>query len=114
MKVDIDTIFYIVISILILLVTGLSRRKKKMSIPKTGAQNIQNQDLEVTSDEDKIDMKLSKEVETVQNIISLGLALRKSSKIKVRQPLMTAEIVMPKNIDISEHIETIKEELNVK
>ncbi|KPK88078.1 MAG: hypothetical protein AMS27_00570 [Bacteroides sp. SM23_62_1] len=43
MKIDIDTIFYIVISILILIVTGLSRRKKKGTIPGQGSQNIPGQ-----------------------------------------------------------------------
>lgn len=60
-----------------------------------------------------IDEKLSKKIATVQSIISLGLWLRKKLKIKVRQPLKKAIIAMP-DIDISDQIETIKEELNVK
>jgi hypothetical protein len=43
MKIDASSIFYIVISILILVVTGLSRRKKKPIVPKPGLQNMQGQ-----------------------------------------------------------------------
>jgi len=43
MKTDVSSIFYIVISILILVVTGLSRRKKKPIVPKPGLQNMQGQ-----------------------------------------------------------------------
>ena len=59
MKIDIDTIFYIVISILILLITGLSRRKKKAAAPTTGLQNMQNQDREAPRNELKNDMEMS-------------------------------------------------------
>ena len=57
MKIDIDTIFYIVISILILLITGLTRRKKKATVPKTGLQNMENQDSGVSSDKVKAGME---------------------------------------------------------
>ncbi len=62
----------------------------------------------------RIDEKLSKEVDVVQDIISLGLSLRKSTKIKVRQPLQKAIVAMSKGADISDHMEVIKEELNIK
>ena len=61
-----------------------------------------------------INKSLSQEISIVQNIISLGLALRKNEKVKVRQPLNSLEIVMSKPLDISDHYQTIQEELNVK
>lgn len=60
-----------------------------------------------------IDEKLSEKIETTQKIIWLWLWLRKKLKLKVRQPLQKAIIAMPE-IDISDQLETIKEELNVK
>jgi len=51
MKLDIDTIFYIVISILILVITGLSRRKKKLTATKPGLQNMQQQRPGISPDE---------------------------------------------------------------
>lgn len=50
MKLDIDSIFYIVISVLILVITGLSRRKKKLSALKPGLQNMRQQGPEVSPD----------------------------------------------------------------
>ena len=64
-----------------------------------------------TYDESLIDSKLNLDTDKVQKIITLGLAFRANTKIRVRQPL--------KSITITEELdkyyeEIIKEELNIK
>jgi hypothetical protein len=54
MKLDIDSIFYIVLSILILALTGLTRRKKKSTLPGTGLQNLQERQRTLSQDERSI------------------------------------------------------------
>ena len=61
-----------------------------------------------------INEDLSEKVGLTQNIISLGLSLRKQESVKVRQPLKLATIAFAKDLNISDQINTIKEELNVK
>jgi isoleucyl-tRNA synthetase len=64
------------------------------------------------ADEKLIDEKLNEEMASVRNIISEGLQMRASAKIKVRQPLQEVRI---RNKEVSkEMLEIIKEELNVK
>lgn len=63
------------------------------------------------------DENLEKEMEAVQTVVSLGHALRKEHKLKVRQPLPTAHIVT-EDEDLLKALEDqlylIAEELNVK
>jgi isoleucyl-tRNA synthetase len=63
------------------------------------------------------DENLEKEMDFVQRVVSIGHALRKEQKIKVRQPLSKAHIVASNeeilNI-LEKQNELIKEELNVK
>ena len=67
--------------------------------------------------EEKTDENLMQEMFATKTIVSLGLAARAKKKIKVRQPLRKIRIVLasqyPKDI-LSDQIEIIKEELNVK
>ena len=63
------------------------------------------------------DETLIHEIHLAKNIVSLGLAARAKVKIKVRQPLQKAEVVLADPADhalIQDQLDTIKEELNVK
>ena len=65
--------------------------------------------------ESAINTDLSDRVGAVQNIISLGLQLRKNVKMKVRQPLAKVEVASAQSYNFSqEDLDTVKEELNVK
>lgn len=44
MKIDLDTIFYLIITIVILALTGLSRRKKKRPVPGQELQGMDEQE----------------------------------------------------------------------
>ena len=64
-----------------------------------------------------IDEALSEEMQTVRDIVSLGLANRASHKLKVRQPLPEVEVVLahPALTDrVAAYEALIAEELNVK
>ena len=59
-----------------------------------------------------VDTKVLEEMQTVREIVSLGLEARQKAKIQVRQPLAKLEI---KNYSLrAEYSELIKDELNVK
>ncbi len=63
------------------------------------------------------DSALREEINAIRTIISLGLAVRASSKIRVRQPLQKAQIALPPRLSkkiITDNEELIKEELNIK
>jgi len=64
-----------------------------------------------------IDEALSDEMRSVRDLVSLGLQTRASHKIKVRQPLREAEIILG-HADLAERLEAhrdlIADELNVK
>jgi len=67
-------------------------------------------------DEAAIDEKLSQEMASVRNIVSLGLRVRTDNRLKVRQPLARAEVVLndhelQKRVEPLAHL--IAEELNV-
>jgi isoleucyl-tRNA synthetase len=65
-------------------------------------------------DESLIDEKLEEKMDLVRNLISLGRNVREENKVKVRQPI--SEVVLDgKNKEIlSDLVDLIKEELNVK
>lgn len=64
-----------------------------------------------TFDASKIDEKLNEDTDTIQKIITLGLAWRANNKIRVRQPLQSISVTS----EFSEFFtEILKEELNVK
>lgn len=63
---------------------------------------------------ERIDEALSEKVRVAQDIISLGLQLRKNQNIRVKQPLLKAEIALASIVDLADQMDVIKEELNVK
>lgn len=65
----------------------------------------------------KADAKLMEEMFIAKTIVSLGLASRAKSKIKVRQPLSKVQVALADQYDkslLKDQMEIIKEELNVK
>jgi isoleucyl-tRNA synthetase len=64
-----------------------------------------------------IDEQLAAEMDLVRDIVSLGRAARTEAKLKVRQPLALAEIILtrPEHSDwLRDHAGLIAEELNIK
>jgi isoleucyl-tRNA synthetase len=78
----------------------------------TGEESVHLVDFPV-ADEKLIDEELNKRMRKVREIVSMGLQLRANLRIKVRQPLAELQIVGC-NILESEHIEIIRDEVNVK
>ncbi|MCB1019899.1 MAG: isoleucine--tRNA ligase [Bryobacterales bacterium] len=67
-------------------------------------------------DEATIDRTLSEEMAAVRNVVSLGLRVRTEHKLKVRQPLHKAEVVMNDaelQQRLTPYLDLISEELNV-
>jgi isoleucyl-tRNA synthetase len=68
-------------------------------------------------DESRIDASLNEEMATVRDIVSLGLRVRTQHKLKVRQPLSRAEVVLS-HPDLEDRVLGYKglmeEELNVE
>ena len=68
------------------------------------------------ADEAAIDQALSSEMAAVREVVSLGLSVRTSNKLKVRQPLQTADVVVARP-DLAEvlqrHQALVVDELNV-
>jgi isoleucyl-tRNA synthetase len=68
------------------------------------------------SDASAIDRALAKEMSAVREVVSLGLSVRTAQKLKVRQPLSRADVVLNDGslrTTLSAYDELIKEELNV-
>jgi len=70
------------------------------------------------ADEKLIDRKLNEEMKLVREIVTLGLAARAKSKIKVRQPLQKLKVNPPaggEKLKVDDDLlELIKDELNIK
>jgi isoleucyl-tRNA synthetase len=69
-----------------------------------------------TGQADAVDEQLSRRMQLVRTISSLGRSARMSEKLKVRQPLGKVEIILADTTDqrwLEEHGALIKEELNV-
>lgn len=69
-----------------------------------------------TGQTDAVDEQLSRQMQLVRTISSLGRSARMSEKLKVRQPLGKVEIILADTTDqqwLEEHGTLIKEELNV-
>ncbi len=68
-------------------------------------------------DTSRVNASLNEEMATVRDIVSLGLRVRTDHKLKVRQPLSKAEVVLS-NPDLEERVgrykELMMEELNVR
>jgi isoleucyl-tRNA synthetase len=63
-----------------------------------------------------IDRDLSRVMDAVRELVSLGLQVRTAEKLRVRQPLEAAEIVLAEpelRADLGDHIDLIRDELNV-
>ena len=68
-------------------------------------------------DEGAIDRPLSRIMGAVRDLVSLGLQVRTAQKLRVRQPLAAAEIVLAEPAlegELREHLELIRDELNVR
>ncbi len=66
---------------------------------------------------DVIDEALSKVMAAVRELASLGLQVRTANKLRVRQPLEAAEIVLRESElagAVSKHLELLRDELNVQ
>ncbi|MBI5753823.1 isoleucine--tRNA ligase [Candidatus Peregrinibacteria bacterium] len=64
-----------------------------------------------------INDELNKEMHLIRVVVNLGHSVRTKAKIKVRQPLLKAQIALPEGVDaalIESQKEVILEELNVK
>ncbi len=69
------------------------------------------------ADEGAIDEQLSEEMQAARDIVSLGLSTRNANKLKVRQPLQKAEVILGKAHladRVTPYVKLIAEELNVK
>ncbi len=67
-------------------------------------------------DESHVDAALSEAMALVREIVSLGMQVRTAGKLKVRQPLSAAEVVLARPEQaaaIESHLELIRDELNV-
>ncbi len=63
-----------------------------------------------------VDRQLSSAMQEVREIVSLGLQVRSSARLRVRQPLAAVEIALADHVSqagLSAHLELIRDELNV-
>ena len=68
------------------------------------------------ADEALVDRSLSQTIRAVRDLVSLGLQVRTQAKLKVRQPLSVAKVILadPKLADsLAPYVEMMKDELNV-
>jgi isoleucyl-tRNA synthetase len=69
------------------------------------------------ADAQAVDLPLSRAMGVVRELVSLGLQVRTAEKLRVRQPLAAAEVVLAEpelQAALSEHLELVREELNVR
>ncbi|MFZ5897302.1 MAG: isoleucine--tRNA ligase [Myxococcota bacterium] len=81
-----------------------------------GARQSVHLDQFPTADLSLVDQRLSEETRVVREIISLGLRVRTTARLKVRQPLSRADVVFADSSwqeRLQSYAELIKEELNV-
>jgi isoleucyl-tRNA synthetase len=67
-------------------------------------------------DESALDLDLSREMGSVRDIVSLGLKVRTAEKLRVRQPLEAAEVILADpglESALAAHLDLIRDELNV-
>jgi len=68
-------------------------------------------------DEPAVDERLSRAMAAVRELVSLGMQVRTAEKLRVRQPLEAAEIVLADpslEAVLGEHVDLVRDELNVK
>ena len=69
------------------------------------------------ADATAVDAALAEEMQVVRELVSLGLQVRTNAKLKVRQPLARADIVLARQDltgRVRAHAELVKDELNVE
>jgi len=69
------------------------------------------------ADRAAVDPSLSEAMREVRGLVSLGLQVRTAQKLRVRQPLAAAEIVLPRpelERGLAAHLELVRDELNVR
>jgi len=67
------------------------------------------------ADADASDPELEAEMQAARTVVTLGRAAREEVQLRVRQPLRTLEVVLPKRQELRpEILELVKGELNVK
>lgn len=70
-----------------------------------------------TGDQSRIDLGLSRDMKEVRDLVSLGLQVRAAHKLKTRQPLAEAKVVLAqpsRRAALEAYVEVMKEELNVE
>ncbi len=68
-------------------------------------------------DREAIDRSLSRSMGAVRDLVSLGLQVRTAQKLRVRQPLADAELVLAQpdlESELRDHLDLIRDELNVR
>jgi isoleucyl-tRNA synthetase len=68
-------------------------------------------------DSEAVDRALSRAMGAVRDLVSLGLQVRTAQKLRVRQPLAAAELVLAEpdlESALSDHLDLIRDELNVR
>jgi isoleucyl-tRNA synthetase len=88
--------------------------------PARGGQNAPERSVHLAAwpiaDEANIDVTLSRKIRIVRDLVSLGLRARMDLKVKVRQPLRVATVVLNDERDrdlVRSAIDMIRDELNV-
>jgi isoleucyl-tRNA synthetase len=84
--------------------------------PKSNDESVHLTDFP-EPDEAAIDRPLSRAMGGVRELVSLGLQVRTAEKLRVRQPLQSAELVLAEpdlESALREHIDLIRDELNVR
>ena len=68
-------------------------------------------------DESALDLSLSRTMGAVRELVSLGLQVRTAEKMRVRQPLAAAEVVLVEpeiEAELRRHLDLVRDELNVR
>jgi isoleucyl-tRNA synthetase len=111
-----ETLYYVLVSMIKMLAPSAPYVTETMYQNLTGKDSVHLAAWPVVP-ESFHDGKLTREVEVARQITTLGLSLRQKLKIKVKQPLTSAKIALPKNLSesmLTEQVEVLKSELNVK
>ena len=88
----------------------------RRSFPDSEAESVHLSDYP-EPDSEAIDRPLSRAMGAVRDLVSLGLQVRTAQKLRVRQPLAVAELVLAEPDlapVLSDHLDLIRDELNVR
>jgi len=111
-----DTLYYVLISLLKMLAPSAPFISDYLYKLLTGKESVHLSKWPHVPEKFRNDA-LIEEISVVRNIVSLGLALRQKSGIKVRQPLPALKIVLPSGVErktVERQLAMIQNELNVK